>query len=564
MGTSETMKKILLIFLMFFLVGCFGAEPVEEDLLAGIQVDEQFIAIYSLFLTTTEEFISFDEWLEQVKGEDGEDGEDGRESEFRVSETHIQWRYVGETEWRDLLSLASITGPQGPVGPAGPSGQSGASGSTGATGAQGPRGDVGPQGLVGQAGKDGKDGREVVFTYESGLASWRYSDEAVSANRTLFTYDVETVSGVTLAPGREVEFQVDNDEIQWRYVGTDTWSGLVPLADIKGDTGASGITTFEVSGLAGLNAALRNVVNNVDAAVLGIRNNELKGFGSAVVYQQSGTTPYTYYAITNFHVVERSGVSGAVTNVDVFLDEFTFITGTVLGFDILSDIAVVSFTSAREITPPPVATINDLRRGELVIAMGSPLGLEYFNTSTMGIVSGNPRYIISEALSLNVRAIQHDAAINPGNSGGPLFNINNELIGINFLKNSRNTFNIASIEGMGFAISIDIAKHIADQIIASGSVVRSELGITVVDVRAVSSVSQTSGIYVSGVTASGPSNTKLNVGDVIFKVDSTLVRTPGELMDFILFKKPAENITVHYIRGDAVSSVVITLGQRSP
>jgi len=95
-------------------------------------------------------------------------------------------------------------------------------------------------------------------------------------------------------------------------------------------------------------------------------------------------------------------------------------------------------------------------------------------------------------------------------------------------------------------------------------VVRSELGITVTDVRAVSSVSLTSGIYVSGVTASGPSNTKLSVGDVIFKVDSTLVRTPGELMDYILFKEPNETITVHFIRAGAVADVEITLGLRTP
>lgn len=562
------LKKLLLLFLLVVLTGCFGTPPVEEDPLAGIQVDAEFIAIYSLFLATTEEVVSFEDWLVSVRGEDGIDGIDGidgRESEFRVSDTHIQWRYVGDTSWRDLLSLASIIGPQGPQGPAGPSGPSGpsgASGSPGATGAQGPRGDVGPQGEQGPAGIDGVDGSGIVLVFESGVFAWRYDGETSTANRNLFTVDNNSV---TFNPAREVEFRNDTGYIQWRYVGEASWTDLVNLDTLKGEKGDPGVTTFEVSGLAGLSTGLRNIVSTVDSAVLGIRNNELKGFGSAVVYQKSGTTPYTYTAITNFHVVEQSGVSGAVATVDVFLDEFTFVTANVLGFDALADIAVVQFTSERDLYVPTIANISNLQRGELVIAMGSPLGLNYFNTSTMGIVGGNPRYIVSEALSLNVRAIQHDAAINPGNSGGPLFNLNNELIGINFLKNSRNSFSFASIEGMGFAVSIDIATHIADQIIASGTVERAALGLTVTDVRSVSSVSLSSGIYVSNVTTGGPSVGKLQPDDVIFRVDDTFVQTPAQLMDFLLFKEPGQTVMVHFIRSGTVQTPeAITLSLFTP
>jgi len=550
------MKKLLLLFLLLTLSGCFGAEPVEEDPLASIQVDEEFIAIYSLFLTTTEEYVTFDEWLETVRGVDGVDGVDGtdaRESEFRVSDTHIQWRYMGDTAWNNLLSLASIIGPQGPAGPAGPPG---ASGSPGATGSPGPRGDVGPQGERGPAGDEGLDGSGVVLVFESGIFAWRYEGETSTANRDLFTVDN---NNITFNPAREVEFQNSSGFIQWRYVDTDTpetWTDLVDLDDLKGEQGEPGIV--EVSGIEAINLGLVQVVQQVDTGVLGISSRQSEGtsWGSAVVFAKSGLE---YFAITNQHVIENNIDSN---RVGVYFDEFTFVEGTILGSDTQTDVAVIQFTTERTLYVSSFADVSQTLRGELLIAIGSPLGPSFFNTSTIGIVGGNPRYIYNDAYSLAVKVIQHDAAINPGNSGGPLFSLQGEIVGINFLKSIFTTIGVP-LEGMGYAISADVVERVATQIKNSGVVTRADMGITITDVRSVEAVNLTSGVYVSGVVADGPSSGLLSLGDVIYQVDSVMIRTPLELLDFLLFKNPGDQIVVRFIRNGSNQSSTITLGTLS-
>lgn len=170
------MKTLLMTVLVVLLASCTVLnqnEPIE-DAVEEIVIDEEFSAIYALFLATTTEIVSYDEWLLSIKGADGLDGADGRSTEFNVSDTHLQWRYIGESTWRNMISLSMLTGPMGPAGPAGQTGSSGSSGPSGATGAQGPQGIQGPQGVQGPAGSDGVF---VVFDYTSGIAQWRYSNE---------------------------------------------------------------------------------------------------------------------------------------------------------------------------------------------------------------------------------------------------------------------------------------------------------------------------------------------------------------------------------------------------
>ena len=552
------MKTLWMIVLAVLLASCTAlspTEPIEES--AAIVVDPEFLAVYSLFLATTSEIVSYDEWLLSVKGADGADGANGRATEFKVSETHLQWRYVGDSTWRDLISLATITGPVGPVGPAGASGASGPAGATGPQGLQGPRGDVGPQGIQGPPGADGVF---VIFDYSSGIAQWRYSNE--DTFQPLFTYN-ETDNNVTLTPAREVEFRTANGEIQWRYVGTSTWSGLVPLSEITGPQGPSGVVV--VSGIEAISLGLTQVIQQVDSAVLGIRNQTGPStfpWGSAVVYAKSGVSPtYTYYAITNQHVIENNTQNGVVR---VYFDEFTFVNGTILGSDTQTDIAVIEFQSDRALYVAPFADVRSLQRGELVVSIGSPLGPDFFNTTTQGIVGGNPRYIVSSAFSLAVKVVQHDAAINPGNSGGPVFNLSGEIVGINFLKSVFTSIGVP-LEGMGYSISADVAQRVALQLQASGTVVRASMGITVQDVRA-SQLPFTSGIQITQINdatiASG-----LAVNDVIVAIDTvggsvvnTPIRTPIQLLDYLLFKQPGDQLRVYFYRNDVISDVLITLG----
>lgn len=356
-----------------------------------------------------------------------------------------------------------------------------------------------------------------------------------------------------------VEFRTTTDGIEWKYDDSNSWNLLVPLEQVQGKPG---VTTFQVNGLEGLSAGLRNVVASVDSSVLGIMNTEVGGWGSAVVYQKYNTTPYTYYAITNYHVVENIAENGSVSKVNLYLDEFTVIEASVVGHDVPTDIAVVRFTTNRDLFVPNIADVNNIERGEIVIAIGSPLHFTYFNSATLGIVGGTPRYLTKSATSLSVKVIQHDAALNPGNSGGPLFNLQNELVGINFSKMSRNTLNSPSLDGLGFAISADVAAQVANQIIEFGFVRRATLGITVGDVRGNDSISLSSGIYVDSVVLGGASFGHLQVNDVIVSIDKMHAFSPAQVASYLLFKRPGDVVNISYIRNGISREVSISLGGR--
>jgi S1-C subfamily serine protease len=548
------MKTFIMLIAILVLSGCdLTSPPIEPEVVAQDISEEEFNEVLSLFLSTQED-MTYDQWMTSLQGTDGQDGldgSDGRSVEFQVSESHIQWRYEGSDDWTDLVSLISLQGPQGEPGPEGPQGPPGRSGSSGSQGPQGPIGPEGPQGPSGQ------DGQGIEFLYESGVASWRYIGTATW--NPLFTYNTE--SGVSLTPGPGVEMQTNDTHIQWRYEGGSTWTDLIALSELRGAQGEPGVTTFEVNGLEGLSTGLRDVVALVDSAVLAVVNEDENSLGSAVVYARSGLGPYVYYAITNNHVVEGSLDSGIL----VYLDRFTTIDGVILGVDITTDLAVIRFETARELYIPDFADVSNLQRGEIVISIGTPIGLDYFNTATLGIVAGNPRYLTKESTSLNVKAIQHDASINPGNSGGPLFNLSGEIVGINFLKIARDDFDIASIEGMSFSISADVAERVAMQLQQSGVVTRAVMEITVSDVRGVNSITEfTSGVYIVSVVNDGISHELLRPGDVIVQIDDELTITPTMLQDALLFKNPGESIVVHFYRQTDYSqkqTVTITLGE---
>jgi serine protease Do len=510
-----------------------------------------------------------------VDGIDGVDGSDGRESEFRVSDTHIQWRYVGDTAWNNLLSLASIIGPQGPAGPAGPSGPSGASGSPGATGAPGPRGDVGPQGERGPTGAAGQDGKGIELFVESGVFAWRYVGE--TSQRTIFniTSGMETLN-VDFASGREVVFRNNGVSIEWNYAGgaEEDWEELIALSSLKGEKGDPGIV--EVSGIEAINLGLVQLVELVDTGVISVFNEVPGGLrrGSAVVFHKSGVSaPYEYFAITNEHVLR----SNETDLVKVYFDEFEYETAQIVGKDFNTDLGVLRFTSSRELYVANFGNVNELKRGELVVAIGTPFGvgiatsITHFNSANIGIVSGNPRYYFDSTLP-GLKVIQHDAAINPGNSGGPLYNLSGEIIGINFAKlawslnsNSPNFPEIDPVIGIGYAISADVVQRVANQLKESGVVTRADMGITIQDVRS-SNLNFSSGVRVSGIVRSEIAS-GLAVNDVIVAVENvgdtivrTPIRTPMQLLDYLLFKDPGDQIKVIFFRGSNLQEVTITLG----
>ena len=218
---------------------------------------------------------------------------------------------------------------------------------------------------------------------------------------------------------------------------------------------------------------------------------------------------------------------------------------------------------------------NSLKVGEPAIAIGSPLGSEYANSVTSGIISSLNRQVTSTNESnqtVNINAIQTDAAINPGNSGGPLVNIEGQVIGINSSKIASTSASSSgvSVEGMGFAIPSNDVVNIINQLEKDGKVTRPALGITMVDLSAVSTQQQeqilkipesvTNGVIVTSVQPATPAEKAgLKQYDVITKIDDTDVSSGVELQSVLYQKKVGDSVKVTYYRGKEKKTTTIQL-----
>jgi S1-C subfamily serine protease len=180
----------------------------------------------------------------------------------------------------------------------------------------------------------------------------------------------------------------------------------------------------------------------------------LYGSGSGVIYYKALTVDgkYLYKVITNEHVVSVSDEISVVKGEEeykIYDEEYEEeITAKLIGTDAENDIAILEFISSREYSAVKFSKLDDIKAGKFVVAMGTPLDTEFYNTATYGIIS-----------RVKETYIQHDAAINSGNSGGPLFDLNGNLVGINNAKLSGSTSSGVSIEGIYFAIPINIVSQ---------------------------------------------------------------------------------------------------------
>ncbi len=238
---------------------------------------------------------------------------------------------------------------------------------------------------------------------------------------------------------------------------------------------------------------------------------------------------------------------------------------TVVGTDPLSDIAVVRAEGVSDLTPITIGSSADLRVGQNVVAIGSPLGLE--GTVTTGIVSALNRPVSTAGDTKNqntvLDAIQTDAAINPGNSGGALVNMNGELVGINSAIATLGGDAVGGPKGgsigLGFAIPVDQAKRIADELISSGKASRASLGVQV------SNDTTSNGAKIVEVTEGGAAEAAgLPSGAVVTKVDDRVIASADALVAAVRSKAPGDTITVSFL-DDAgkPGSVQVTLGEAS-
>lgn len=286
--------------------------------------------------------------------------------------------------------------------------------------------------------------------------------------------------------------------------------------------------------------------------------------GSGVIYKKDGNSAYV---VTNNHVVDGA------SQIEIMLSDGTKVVGELVGTDTYSDIAVVKIASDKVTTVAEFADSDKVTVGETAIAIGSPLGTDYANSVTQGIVSSLSRKVTmtnDNGDTISTNAIQTDAAINPGNSGGALINIEGQVIGINSSKISSTSDSGSgnSVEGMGFAIPANDVVKIINQLEANGKVIRPALGITMANLSDLSTTiisrlniptSVTSGIVVASVQSGMPAEGTLKKYDVITAIDNKDVSSTTDLQSVLYGHSIGDSIKVTFYRGTDKKTETIKL-----
>ncbi|WKV08289.1 trypsin-like peptidase domain-containing protein [Thermoanaerobacterium sp. CMT5567-10] len=315
---------------------------------------------------------------------------------------------------------------------------------------------------------------------------------------------------------------------------------------------------------------ITNIAKIVSPSVVGIDTSATysNGFRSAFVSEGSGSgiiIDSQGYIVTNYHVIE-----GAST-ITVSLSDGRKFSAQLIGKDSKTDLAVLKI-NATNLTAAKLGDSSKLEVGDLAVAIGNPLGESFAGTVTSGIISGLNRNLQSDYGAVNL--IQTDAAINPGNSGGPLVNSNGEVIGITSVKltstddnSTQGSFGMyqsqsTPVEGMGFAIPINEAKPIIDELIKHGYVERPMMGVSVQEVTQQDAAQYNIpvGLYIAQVQqGSGADEAGLQAGDVITAVDGTKVQTFDALQSIISKHKVGDTITVAFWRNGKTLSTKVKL-----
>jgi len=275
--------------------------------------------------------------------------------------------------------------------------------------------------------------------------------------------------------------------------------------------------------------------------------------GSGIVISKDGLI------VTNNHVVAGAGQGATIT---VMLNDGRTVPATVKGTDPLTDLAVIH-AQATDLTPATLGQSSKLQVGQGVVAIGSPFGLE--STVTSGIVSALNRPVTSgdaqQDSTTVFPAIQTDAAINPGNSGGALIDLAGQVVGINSaIKTAGGSGQSEGGNiGLGFAIPIDQAKPIVDELVAKGKATHARLGVTVGDAQ--SSDGLTNGARLGEVTSGGAAaKAGLQSGDVVTAVDGKAISSGDALVATVRSHRPDDQVKITFTRNGKSQTVTATLG----
>ncbi|WJD84858.1 trypsin-like peptidase domain-containing protein [Limosilactobacillus fermentum] len=293
-------------------------------------------------------------------------------------------------------------------------------------------------------------------------------------------------------------------------------------------------------------------------------NLETASEGSGVIYKKSGNVAYV---VTNNHVVSGS------SEIQVILSNGKTVDAQIVGTDETTDLAVLKINAANVTTVATFGNSNDIAAGQDVIAIGSPMGSEYANTVTKGIISATKRTVKASDSSVATTVIQTDAAINSGNSGGPLVNMAGQVIGINSMKLASSTDG-TSVEGMGFSIPSNEVVRVINQLIKNGKITRPTLGVSLLDLSDVSSSQQqsvlklptsvTKGVVVMKVESGYPTaNAGLQQYDVITSINGKKVTDAGDLKTVLYKYKVGDTVTLTYYRDGSKKTAKVELNKEA-
>ncbi len=285
----------------------------------------------------------------------------------------------------------------------------------------------------------------------------------------------------------------------------------------------------------GVDEPVAAVADAVAPSVVQIETNA--GLGSGIVYDDQG------------HILTAAHVLDGADQLRVRLADGTLVAAEIVGSNQATDVGVVKIDERDDLVPATLGVDAEVTVGQLAVAVGSPFGLE--QTVTSGIVSAVDRPVETEGTSI-VGMIQTDASINPGNSGGALADRKGRIIGINDAIRTAGGGN----EGVGFAIPIDLAVRVADQIIAGEDIRAGLLGVTVSD-----PTDGPAGALIAEVLPDGPaSGSGLQVGDLVTSMDGERISRMQDLRARVLAREPGETVTLEVLRDGRTLEIEVTLG----
>jgi len=330
---------------------------------------------------------------------------------------------------------------------------------------------------------------------------------------------------------------------------------------------ATEVTTDVTSAVDKASGAVVGITNIQEVASGGFWNQQTTedtatGSGSGVIYKVDGDKAFI---VTNNHVIEGA------KQLEVTMQDGSKEQAQLVGSDVWTDLAVISISSKDVKTVATFGNSDVLKQGETVIAIGNPLGLEFYGSVTTGVVSGKDRSVPVDLNGDKVadwqqEVLQTDAAINPGNSGGALVNLAGELVGINSMKIAE-----SSVEGLGFSIPINSAIPIIEELEKNGEMKRPTMGISLVDLTDVPAFYQqqtlklpqdvTTGVVITDVVGNSPaSKAGVQQYDVIVEMDGEKIETSIDLRKHLYNdKKIGDKLTMKVYRQGKLVEVTLTL-----